>query len=265
MVKRKRFPTLDVKIDWGSFQQERGTSYNYVDHTTEDVPLCFYVGKGNIGRVNCVFARNSKHAGVASKYGIKRTVVAAFKDEKDALDNERLLIKEHKTYFKDSRLGSNFTLGGEGASGYKYTDEQRQRARETHLGKKHSDATRAKMGATQVGKKFTEERKENLAKSKRGKTLSSKQHDAITHAMQSDEIRQKLATSRCEHFAYLVPIHKRMFELLDQGLTSAKVAFALAEEFHIEIDGGRVLKVKCAHKKRLCKVCSAHGVFDTKE
>ena len=69
----------------------------YVDYTTEEVPRPFYVGKGNKARVNHI-PRNDLHGCIALKHGHQRKVVMETDDEGLALQEEKRLVAEHKTY-----------------------------------------------------------------------------------------------------------------------------------------------------------------------
>lgn len=96
----------------------------YIDRTLEIPPRAFYVGKGNASRVR-ERKRNLYWQRVAAKYGHVREVVFATKDERAALDFEIEMIAENKTFRFDNvdRWGCNFTRGGDGISGYKYSAE----------------------------------------------------------------------------------------------------------------------------------------------
>lgn len=90
----------------------------YLDWTTETVPRCFYVGKGKIKRVRHR-DRNPYWMNIAVKYGWRREVVFATKDDKSARELERELIAHHKTFEDGSpdRWGANLNDGGDGCSG----------------------------------------------------------------------------------------------------------------------------------------------------
>lgn len=93
----------------------------YIDKTSESVP--FYVGKGTTHRISCL-ERNKKHSAVSAKYGITREVILCTKDELFALEFESKMIEELNTFYLTNSLGCNFTIGGEGLSGYKHTSEE---------------------------------------------------------------------------------------------------------------------------------------------
>lgn len=98
----------------------------YVDHTlTED--RAFYVGKGvwdrvrrnERGKVWKAFVR--KHGWVRETH---RRVVIATKDEAYAFEQEIRLIAELGTF---TEWGANLTEGGDGSSGYRWSEAARER------------------------------------------------------------------------------------------------------------------------------------------
>lgn len=129
----------------------------YVDWTLEDVPRCFYVGKGNEARVR-EHKRNLYWQRVACKYGWRREVVFVTKEEKAALDLEIELVAHHKTYRYDNidRWGCNFTRGGDGTSGHKHSKEHRSQISgegNPFYGKKHSEEFKRRLSDERKGEK----------------------------------------------------------------------------------------------------------------
>lgn len=96
----------------------------YIDWTLEDVSRPFYVGKGNKRRV-AKHERNIHWKHIAEKHGWHHKVMIATKDEQFAFNEEKRLIREHKTFYghADYVWGANRTEGGEGASGHVHTQE----------------------------------------------------------------------------------------------------------------------------------------------
>ena len=96
----------------------------YVDWTTEVLPRPFYVGKGLIKRTQ-IRERNQYWCNIAAKYGQRREVVLATRDETFAFEQEKRLIAELGT-FEDGTLGrwgANLTEGGGGSNGWKPSTE----------------------------------------------------------------------------------------------------------------------------------------------
>jgi len=94
----------------------------YVDYR-EDNGKPFYVGKGLDKRVKSE-ERNQLDTNIKNKHGMIRKILFETYSEQEAFDKEVQLIQELKTYVDFDEGGANFTLGGDGTSGYKFTDEQ---------------------------------------------------------------------------------------------------------------------------------------------
>jgi len=161
----------------------------YVDHTLEDVPRVFYVGKGLQARVQSV-KRNNHHTNISLKYGIKRELVFETDVATEAAAKEIELIVFHKTYVygDDYIFGANYTRGGEGALGRKYvpTPEALRKQSEAQRGKKRGPWTseqREKRVAGMRGKKHVI--KDPVAY---GKRCSEQQRKR----MQDPEIRKQM-------------------------------------------------------------------------
>lgn len=128
--------------------------YVYEDWTTEETPRCFYVGKGSLSRVNQM-KRNAKHTWTSSVYGMDRRVVLATSAEQDTFTLEINLVGLRQTYYEDNSFGCNFTRGGEGASGLKRSQSNKDKLRIAKLGKPghpQSPATRDKISNTMAGR-----------------------------------------------------------------------------------------------------------------
>lgn len=96
----------------------------YVDYR-EDDGKPFYVGKGSDKRVKDL-DRNQLHTRIKNKHGMVRKIVLETQSEQESLEKEIQLIQELKTHIDFGEGGANFTLGGEGISGYKQSDKQRE-------------------------------------------------------------------------------------------------------------------------------------------
>lgn len=148
--------------------------YVYKDWTLEETPRCFYVGKGNLARVEDL-RRNQVHERIVRKHGIRREIVITTMIEADALQFEVELISHHKTYVNggDGWWGANLTLGGEGVSGLKHTAEARQ---------KMSLAKRGKP-STFTGANHSAESRKLMSEKAKGRKLSPKTRQKVSLAM----------------------------------------------------------------------------------
>lgn len=127
--------------------------YIYIDSTLEETPRIFYVGKGKINRVRDVRPRNKKWKNIANKYGFKREKIFGSLDETFILEKEKEFIKIFNTYHWDNKeFGCNFTLGGEGSSGWKPSEEIRKKISIANKGRKISEKERLQRSIRFSGK-----------------------------------------------------------------------------------------------------------------
>lgn len=157
----------------------------------------FYVGKGRDSRAYDMTRRNTYWKRIVNKDGGRHNNYIA-----KNIDEELAFLVEEEMIEKYRILGiklANFTNGGEGMSGYKFTEEQRIRRSElkkgnkNNLGRKASPEVRARMSAAQkartVWPKLTEERKAKISEFQKGNKwrLGKKA---------SDETRKKLSLAK---------------------------------------------------------------------
>ena len=147
--------------------------FTYVDFTLEDQHRPFYVGKGTMKRIRMT-KRNKRHTAISNKYGYRREIVYGPVTNTEAIQKEIELIQEHKTYVYggDGWWGANFTRGGEGTDGYRWSEKSRRNAQkpkstETHLkmsesAKHRTPEHKQKLKEARVGKKQTEDTKQLL-------------------------------------------------------------------------------------------------------
>jgi group I intron endonuclease len=156
-----------------------------------------------------------------NKYGKEnfKKYIVEYCDVEHLSERERYYIKEWKTKAPN---GYNLTDGGEGTSGYKFTDEQKntlskakmgtkqsdeQKEKESkaHLGIPKSEESKRKLSLSRKGIVFSEEWKENLGKSKIGNTnMLGKHHSEKSKKQMSDkrmgipmedEVKQKISNT----------------------------------------------------------------------
>jgi len=125
------------------------------EHWRTDRQECFYVGKGQGSRAwDLRHDRNKWHSAIVGKLerdGLTVDVKVIFSCdlEEDAFRKERERIAHWRS--NGIRL-VNLTDGGEGQSGYKHTDETRERLRVAMTGRVMTPEWRHKIGAAQKGK-----------------------------------------------------------------------------------------------------------------
>lgn len=168
----------------------------YEDWTTEEVPRCFYVGKGDDDRVAKLKRSNSRHSDISSELGQRRIIVITSSDEDAVLDDERRVIAERHTYINDPEyngIGCNRTRGGQGNSGRVVAAETRRRISEAKRGKTPNkvwtqaerDATSARMSILHKGKKISDEHKETLRIRMADPTIKQDMIEKVTASIRS--------------------------------------------------------------------------------
>lgn len=166
--------------------------YYVYKHVRLDNNTCFYIGKGKEGRLN-VPNRNTIHDNICKKHGYKAVIFKdklneeeAFKLEKDLINcyvsklGYGIYIKGYYVNTENNKFLTNMTFGGEGASGYKHSEEFKRKKSEAmkgkNKGKKHSEEHNKKISEAlkgeipwNKGKKLSEEHKKNMSKALKGK------------------------------------------------------------------------------------------------
>lgn len=138
------------------------------EHYANNENLPFYVGKGLKARPYAKKSRNRRWNSIVKKYG--RTVKIVFEN----LTNEEALSQERKLIEKYKKLGgcrANFTLGGSGALGFKFSKDQiksRLIGNSFKLGHKASEASKLKMSKAKLGSKQSEAHKLAIAQANNG-------------------------------------------------------------------------------------------------
>lgn len=128
----------------------------------------FYVGQGNEARVKRL-QRGTYHDAIAAKYGMTRIRVFQHEDPEVIKAKEVELIKQFNTYHYDNARGANFTRGGDGTRGHKWT--ARQRAVHQSRDHKHTDATKLKISHTKRGIKQTQEHRDAISNGLKGREV----------------------------------------------------------------------------------------------
>lgn len=155
--------------------------YTYAHYRSDDGKL-FYIGKGNSrgNRHSSSRNRNQHWHRVVNKHGFRVEILAHWKNEIEAFDHEKVLIRTFR------ELGyplTNITDGGEGTSGMKLSDERKEKIKRDHLTRDYDSI-------------FTPESRAKIVARHRGKIVSAETRVKIGNARRgfavSEETRQKL-------------------------------------------------------------------------
>ena len=136
----------------------------------------YYVGKGKRNRA---YYRHDYVGNAPSK---ERILIEPHVSEADAFESEKFLI----AYYGRKDLGTgilvNHTDGGDGTSGYSYTEDQRKQRSNQLKGRKFSERTKLLMSASAKGKVISPVTRLRMSESHRGKPLSPEQRLAISQS-----------------------------------------------------------------------------------
>ena len=147
----------------------------------------FYVGKGKGRRAKRIDQHNNVCNRIAEKHGFKVEYILDTSEESRAFEKEKEFIHLYKSL---GYCEANFTDGGEGPSGYKYSKEQRQKVsnilkaktkgkNNPMYGRKHTLETRKSISRTKkenyekvqhpmYGRKHTLETKKKISEAQKG-------------------------------------------------------------------------------------------------
>lgn len=137
------------------------------EHWRPDIDKCFYVGKGKLRRAKSFEARNSRHARIVGKLrrsGLKpevRIVASGLAEpEAFAIEVERIAF-----WRSEGVEIANFTDGGDGTSGYRFSAESKAKIGLKAKGRVASAVTREKMSKAREGHSWSEETKAKMSAS----------------------------------------------------------------------------------------------------
>jgi hypothetical protein len=134
-----------------------GGKFYVYEHWRMDREECFYVGKGHGRRANDMARRNRFHKFIQKKLGalgsaVEVRIIADGISENEAFEFEKIRIAFWRS---DGADLANLTDGGEGSSGRKHTEEEKQKISKKMTGRIISPETRAKMSAANLGKQWS--------------------------------------------------------------------------------------------------------------
>jgi len=200
------------------------------EHWRPDTNCCFYVGKGRKIRIYNMSKRNEHHKAIQEKMkkmglSIKIVIVQEFFSENEALNFE----KERILFWRNQNVKLvNQTDGGDGLSGYKLTQEQKDHKsivskrlglrppvlfgnKNGFYGKKHTLENREKMSIAALNRKVSDDTKEKLSKwaldsNVRPPRFVGKEHPNFGRKMPEEQKQRMSATKKANNL-------KKRFEL----------------------------------------------------
>jgi len=185
--------------------------YYVYQHSKADNSQIFYIGKGKAKRFKESRGRNEFWHRVVNKHGFIPEIIV------NNLDEELAFLCEVEAIDLYKRLGFqlvNATNGGEGASGYKHSDEHKNKMKGNDFwklvksngfkGQTHTDEQKAKWAETRKGTPsprkgvvLTEETKQKISQARQGKPIKARR------VLTDDQIRQIRIELKTERMAVL--------------------------------------------------------------
>lgn len=186
--------------------------YTYA-HYTADKSRLFYIGKGKSNRLHENDSRSQHWHNIVNKHGLHVELLAKWRTEQEAFDHEKFLI----SCFRDLSDICNLTDGGEGCSGYVWTEEQKNKLKGKlphNTGKSWSNEVKKKLSDSQKGKSrgsHAKEHSEKIAKALAGKAKSL---EHLQKMSENGKLQGKILRicPHCGHQGYGVNIFRWHFD-----------------------------------------------------
>jgi hypothetical protein len=148
-------------------------TYYVYEHYKPHNNLPFYIGKGKNNRAYVKSNRSKYWHNIVNKHGYLVKFIIKNINEELALFVE----KERIDQLKQLNINiCNLTLGGDGISGYKFTDKQKKNLSDSHKGYKPSEETLKKLSLIRKGKIKSKEWKEKISLGNKGKKRTIEQN-----------------------------------------------------------------------------------------
>jgi len=151
--------------------------YGYKHWTLEEIPRCFYVGKGLKSRP-FDNRRNKKWNNVSKRFGLRVEICVGPFSNNEAIEWEISNIIAEDTFTTSwetengSNIRCNFTHGGDGATGHFVSDDAKRRIGNAQRNKPKSSNVKQKLHDALIGRKLSVETRTRMSKAKLGKSLS---------------------------------------------------------------------------------------------
>ena len=193
-------------------ENENREFYVYV-HIRLDNNTVFYVGKGHGNRAyNLSRGKGTHHDNICKACGCKAVIIKDNLTESQAFRLESKMIKYYvitlgyginiegyDDYDHELPYLTNFTWGGEGVSGRKHSEEEKQKMSKAKKGKKNSKEHNKNISKAKKGKKNSKEHNKNISKSLKGIQFSEERNKKISKSLKgiqfSEEHKQNIGES----------------------------------------------------------------------
>lgn len=148
--------------------------YYIYRHIRLDNNMPFYIGRGTYQKTRkytrafCYYGRNSLWNRISSKHGYRVEIVFESDDFNLVCYKEKYFIKLYGKISDNTGILSNLTDGGERESGFKFTQEIKDKISKANKGKTHSIESKKKMSLYRKGIKKSESHKIKIGKKQIG-------------------------------------------------------------------------------------------------
>jgi hypothetical protein len=149
--------------------------YTYAYLREDKTP--YYIGKGTGDRIYSTNRRNNPPKDKSRIIFLKQNLT-----EEEAFRHEIYMIAVFGRKDLETGILRNKTYGGDGISGYVFSEETKKKLSEAHKGKTHSEESKRKMSEVNKGKTLSEEHKIKLSEAKKGKTFSEESKRKMSEA-----------------------------------------------------------------------------------
>jgi hypothetical protein len=187
--------------------------YGYKHWTLEDVPRCFYVGKGLIGRPESTRNRNHKWRATVKRYGFRVEICIGPVTNEEAcaweIENINLMATFSICHDHDNQndIGCNFTKGGEGSLGRIVSQEVREKISSAQRGKNsawygrtHTAETKQKISRLNTGKVHNANTRAKISTRLNGTTIKDRGQAWKDKISASNSRRKGIKLYRGTHF-----------------------------------------------------------------
>lgn len=195
------------------------------EHWRPDIDVCFYVGKGKGYRASAMFSRNDHHKNVQKKLAKLGMCVEVRLVGNGLVESAAFALEiERIAFWQECGVSlTNKSLGGEGPTGHKHTEDWKRAMSKQMTGRFVSEETRKRLSESGIGKRvgqkrtpeqcarlsaaligishgkgrtFSEEHKRKLSEARRGKKRSLETCAKMSAAMKghvvSEETKAKI-------------------------------------------------------------------------
>ena len=201
------------------------SNFYVYEHWRMDRDECFYVGKGHGTRAYKMQGRNGHHKAIVAKMNrigssVEIRIVADGLTEKEAFNLE---INRIAFWMKNGADLANFTKGGTGTVGYKFTEEQKKKV-SASVKKYFETIENRKKTSEAVKKAMTKEIRLKMSSAR--KNMSDEQRIKIAEKMRnmSDEQRIKIAEQQRNMSQEQRDIRAEKIRMVNANMTPEKKA-----------------------------------------